>query len=116
MASVGWLTDSQNQTTLPAFDDTAVDLLDISGQNWRDDYGNLYVIAANTTLQSSSDLSTWNDVCSIISYISFGYTNLDWPSNAVTVSYRDGSPVWTNWGDNPYPLASADRQFYRLRR
>lgn len=106
-------TDSRS---LPALDDTAVDLLDISGHNWRDDYGNPYVVCSTTTVQSSDDTLTWRDAFDVISYISFGYTNLNWPSNAVTVTYQNDQPVWTNWGDNPYPLPENDHQFFRLKR
>lgn len=102
--------------------DEAVELIDITTNNWHDEYGNLYAVSFNTVLQSSTNLLNWEFRYAITGYVSFAEVNgaPDWnrPSNSAAIYYdAHGTARATNWstGNEGLPAEPAGQaRFYRL--
>lgn len=110
-------------TSQLTFDDSGVDLLDVSSNNWVDPYGNVYALAVTGVLESSTNLLNWERAYIVTGYVSYpavnGIVNWNAPSNYVMIVYRpSGTPIKTNWSFLEYDpieqVSSEPRGFYRF--
>lgn len=92
--------------------DDAVAYSDISAMGYQDGSGFTYQAMFSATVQSSTNLITWQNE----------FTMIGWSSGAscVAVFSKDGLPISTNWCDSNRTITAsiggtaADKKFFRL--